>query len=248
MLGVAETQRLKLLAGKADRAPGPVERDHHSAFFVDVGDLAAGAVLWITDPGAPPVRPTKDVDVVVEVTTRSAFHAFEERLRSLRFSEDQTDGIMCRWSHRDSDLILDAMPANPVILAFENRWQALAIPHAIERQLPSGAKIRAAPPTYLLATKIEAFKGRGEGDFLASRDLADIIALVDGRAELVGEVAEAPPDLRAYLSDELAILLAHPRFPEGVSAALRPDAASQARADAIVLPRLRQMSRDAPGG
>jgi len=197
----------------------------------------ASVALWITDPGAPPVRPTKDIDVVVEVTTRSAFHAFEERLRSLRFNEDQTDGIMCRWRHRDNDLILDAMPANPAILGFENRWQALAIPHAIERQLPSRAKIRAAPPTYLLATKMEAFKGRSEGDFLASRDLADIIALVDGRAELVGELAEAPPDLRAYLTDELAILLAHPRFAEGVSAALRSDAASQARADAVVLPR-----------
>jgi hypothetical protein len=207
----------------------------------------ASVALWITDPAAPPIRPTKDVDVVVEVTTRSAFHAFEGRLRSLRFGEDQIDGVICRWRHRDSGLILDAMPADPALLGFENRWQGAAIPHAIKRELPSGAKIRAAPPTYLLATKIEAFKGRGEGDFMASRDLADIIALVDGREELVAEVAEAPPELRAYLTDELALLLAHPRFPEGVSAALRPDAASQARADAVVLPRLRQMSRQAPG-
>ena len=27
----------------------------------------ASIVLWITDRGAPPIRPTKDVDVVVEV-------------------------------------------------------------------------------------------------------------------------------------------------------------------------------------
>jgi hypothetical protein len=57
----------------------------------------ATLVLWITDPGAPPVRPTKDVDVVVEVTSRTAFHAFEERLRLLRFEPDQEDGIICRW-------------------------------------------------------------------------------------------------------------------------------------------------------
>ena len=37
----------------------------------------ATVTLWITDPGAPPARPTKDVDVVVEVATRSAFHDFE---------------------------------------------------------------------------------------------------------------------------------------------------------------------------
>ncbi len=208
----------------------------------------ASVALWITDPGAPPVRPTKDVDVVVEVATRSAFHAFEERLRSLRFSEDQTDGIVCRWRHRDYDLILDAMPSNPGILGFENRWQGLSIPHAISRQLPSGANIRAAPPVFLLATKIEAFKGRGHGDFLASRDLADIIAPVDGRAELVDEAAGAPSDLRAYLTEEIAILVAELRFPEGVSASLRADAASQARADAVVLPRLRQMSGDVSTG
>ena len=180
----------------------------------------ASVTLWITDPGAPPARPTMDVDVVVEVTTRSAFYAFEERLRSLRFNEDQADGIICRWRHRDSGLILDAMPYDPSILGFANCWQAAAIPHAIERELPSGAKIRAAPPTYLLATKIDAFKGHGGEDFLASRDLGDIIALVDGRQELVDEVGDAAPELRAYLADELAFLLSHPRFPDGVFGAL----------------------------
>ncbi|HEV3046176.1 MAG TPA: hypothetical protein VGY13_02335 [Solirubrobacteraceae bacterium] len=49
----------------------------------------ASIVLWITDPAAPAPRPTKDVDVVVEVTSRAAFHTFEERLRSLGFKDDQ---------------------------------------------------------------------------------------------------------------------------------------------------------------
>ncbi|MGH2942386.1 MAG: hypothetical protein ACRDLN_06410 [Solirubrobacteraceae bacterium] len=59
----------------------------------------ATVVLWITDPGAPPVRPTKAVDVVVEVATRSAFHDFKARLRQRRFAEDQEDGVICRWRH-----------------------------------------------------------------------------------------------------------------------------------------------------
>jgi hypothetical protein len=78
--------------------------------------------LWITDPGAPPVHPTKDVDVVVEVATRRAFHDFEARLRERRFAEDQEDGVICRWRHAGG-LILDAMPSEPGILGFENRWQ-----------------------------------------------------------------------------------------------------------------------------
>lgn len=31
---------------------------------------AATLVLWITDPAAPEVRPTRDVDVIVEVFAR----------------------------------------------------------------------------------------------------------------------------------------------------------------------------------
>lgn len=200
----------------------------------------ATLTLWITDPGAPSLRPTKDVDVVVEVATRSAFHDFEARLRDRRFAEDQEDRVICRWHHR-SGLILDAMPSEPGILGFENRWQGAAIPHAIGRELPSGARIRAVSPPYLLATKLEAFKGRGDGDFLGSRDFADIIALVDAREELVNEVAHAPDDVRTYSAAELADLLDDPRFADGLFGALHPDAASQARAEAIVMPRLRAL-------
>lgn len=42
--------------------------------------------------------------------------------------------------------------------------------------------------TYLLATKLEAFKGRGNRDFLGSRDFDDVIVLVDGSEELVHEL------------------------------------------------------------
>lgn len=142
----------------------------------------ATVALWITDPAAPPVRPTKDVDVVAEVTTRRGFHEFEERLRAQGFAEDQDDGVMCRWRHAETGLILDAMPADAGLLGFDNRWQAAAIPYSVDRGLPSGAVIRAASAPYLVATKLEAFKGRGRGDLLGSRDFGDLIAIVDGRA------------------------------------------------------------------
>lgn len=80
----------------------------------------ATVTLWITDPAAQPPRPTKDVDVIVEVTTRGGFHAFEGRLRERGFREDQESGVICRWQHRDSGLILDAMPADASILGFQN--------------------------------------------------------------------------------------------------------------------------------
>jgi predicted nucleotidyltransferase len=134
------------------------------------------------------------------------------------------------------------MPARAEILGFENRWQAEALPHAVERELPSGVTIRAVSPPYLLATKLEAFKGRGRSDFLGSRSFADIVALLDGRAELPAEVAAAPVDVRRYLREEIRRLLDTARLLDGLAGAMRPDAASQQRIDSVVLPALRAIA------
>lgn len=194
--------------------------------------------LWITDPAAPDVRPTDDVDVIVEVATKTGFYAFEDKLRARGFSEDVMSGIICRWQHGSSSLVLDAVPADPSILGFSNRWFMESISHAVERSLPSGCTIRATSPPYLIATKVEAFRSRGKGDFLGSSDFADIITLVDGRAEIVEEIAGANKDVRTYLRGELSSLMSHPRFIEGVAGSLRSDETSQRRADLVVMPRI----------
>lgn len=213
-----------------------------------LGDLADEVVfvggatvsLWITDPGAPPPRPTKDVDVIVEVATRADYHAFEERLRRAGFRDDGQ--IICRWRHPQSGLILDAMPTDAELLGFENRWQREAFPHAEVVTLPSGTQIRAVSPAFMLATKLEAYTGRGSGDLLGSRDFADIVALVDGREELHGEVTAAPIELRSYVQATVSEVLSNPRLLDGVRAQLRPDGASQARAETVVVARLRAIA------
>jgi hypothetical protein len=129
--------------------------------------------------------------------------------------------VICRWRDHGG-LILDAMPSEPGILGFDNRWQGAAIPHAILRVLPSGATIRAVSPPYLLATKLVAFKGRGNRDFLGSRDFDDIIALVDGREELADEIAQAPVEVREYIASEPATSLKIPVSPTACSARSGP--------------------------
>jgi len=203
---------------------------------VFVGGATVG--LWITDPAAPEPRPTKDVDVVVEVSSRRRFAAFERRLRERGFREDHDSGVICRWRRPDSDLVLDAMPTDASILGFSNRWQTAAVPHAVARQLPSGTTIAAASPPYLVATKLEAFAGRGRADYVASRDFADVVSLFDGRAELVAELELAADDVRSYVASELARHRAHTRFLDGVYGGLPPDEASQARAELVVVPRI----------
>jgi hypothetical protein len=55
-----------------------------------------------------------------------------------------------------------------------------------------------------VATKLEAFKGRGGADFLGSHDLEDVVSVVDGREALSAEVRDAGMDLSAYVRREIA--------------------------------------------
>lgn len=79
---------------------------------------AATLVLWITDEGLPPLRPTADVDVVVEVTTLIEYNRFEARLRAAGFRDEGS--VLGRFLFGPNDLQLDAIPADASILGFKN--------------------------------------------------------------------------------------------------------------------------------
>ena len=68
------------------------------------------------------------------------------------------------------------------------------------------------------------------GDYLASHDLEDLMAVVNGRPELTDEMSNASPDVQNYVGAEFRELLDTPAFLEAVPGHLSPDDASQARA------------------
>lgn len=72
------------------------------------------------------------------------------------------------------------MPTDPSILGFSNRWYPQVVREADRRVLPSGTAIRLISAPLFLATKFEAFAGRGAGDLLESPDLEDIINVIGG--------------------------------------------------------------------
>jgi hypothetical protein len=162
--------------------------------------------LWVTESTAPPVRATDDVDVICDVTTRTGYYRLGERLRARGLHESRDEPVVCRWRHRDSGMAVDVMPVAEAVLGFTNDWYELAIQTATERKLPSGSVIRAAQPTAVSATKLAAWRGRGGGDMLASLDLHDVMALIDGRPALAGEFAGAEPQIRSFVVRELAAL------------------------------------------
>lgn len=189
--------------------------------------------LFITDPLLPAVRVTRDVDVITEAASRLDYHRIEEQLRAKGFAPDQRpDAPICRW--RSGEMVLDLMPADASILGFSNRWYGDALAGAQTRQLPSGREIRSLTSVHFLATKLEAFHGRGQGDYWLSHDMEDIICVVDGRAEIVTEVAAASAPLGQYLRAQFTALLADRSFIEAISGFLPGDGVNQARVPRII--------------
>lgn len=207
--------------------------------FVFVGGCATGMLL--TDVAAAPVRATQDVDVIVEVLTLADYHALERELERAGFAHDRSpDAPVCRWVV--ANCLLDVMPTDERILGFANRWFGEAIRTAALVRLPSGEAIRLVTPPMFLATKLEAFRTRGRGDFRASHDLEDIVTVVDGRPELPREVLASAPSVRTYLASEIGTLLQNAAFIQALPGHLPGDEASQARAP-LIRDRFREISR-----
>ena len=61
----------------------------------------AVAELYVSDPAATDIRPTMDVDCVVELASYKGFNELCELLRKKGFQNDQTPGApICRWIYQ----------------------------------------------------------------------------------------------------------------------------------------------------
>jgi hypothetical protein len=226
--------------------------------IVFLGGCATG--FLITDPAAAPIRSTLDVDVITELAAASDCDRYaadadaliaaasyaellkvEGQIRKLGFRESQEkDAPRCRWV--SDDLILDLMPTDPAILGFSNRWYRPALQNSQKMRIGEH-EIRLVTAPYFLATKLEAFHGRGKNDYQMSHDLEDIVTVIDGRPELAGEVSAAAAELRNYLRDEFRKLLAVSAFRDALYGHLLPDAASQQRVP-LIIRRIQRMIED----
>jgi hypothetical protein len=176
----------------------PVLNEH-----VFVGGCTTG--VFITDRAASGIRPTKDVDAIVDVTSYAEYAALSERLRAVGLTQDASEEApLCRWRH--GNVIVDVMPTDASVLGFSNRWYPMAIDTAQRLEI-AGHTVRIVTPALFIATKLEAFHGRGGNDVFSSHDLEDIVAVVDGRPEIVSDVAAADEQVRTFISTEIRSLL-----------------------------------------
>jgi predicted nucleotidyltransferase len=199
--------------------------------MVFVGGCATG--LLISDAAAPPIRVTRDVDAIIQVLSRADYYKLADRLRNKGFSEDYSDGApLCRWVN--GVVVLDVMPTDESIMGFGNRWYKAAAETAGRVVLPSGREVLMITAPYFIMTKLDAFDSRGNGDYLMSHDMEDIVAVLDGRPEVADEIKNSKADLQSALANRFSRLLQDARFVEAVPGHLPPEFISHARVPAIM--------------
>ena len=202
--------------------------------LVFVGGCATGLLLTI--PAAADVRPTEDVDAIIEVASLAGYHAMQPLLAERGFKQtmaDNTPPFRWFWNRMQLDLV----PVDERVLGFANRWYRPGFATAVTTEIAPGLSLRHLNAPHFLATKFEAFNDRGGRDVYLSHDLEDIITVIDGRAELADEVAQAEASVRQHVVEQTKALLAHPEMANAL-----PGIVAQPIRAGVVLERLQHIA------
>lgn len=196
--------------------------------------------LLITDPAAAPVRATQDVDAIVGILSLTEYLQLGEALRDKGFSQTLVGGEPpYRWTF--AGMKLDLMPTDASVLGFSNRWYESALQTATPVMLGEELSIRLVAPPYFIATKLEAFRDRGRGDYLPSHDLEDVICVVDGRPELIAEVERSEHSVKSYIASAFTAFLRDADFLNALPGLVIEG--SPTGRTSVVLRRLREMAQ-----
>jgi len=190
-------------------APG---LDHLLDKVVFVGGAVTS--LYCDDPAAERIRPTIDVDIIIEIYSNKEYNELEEQLRKIGFAHDiRPEAPICRKIY--NGITVDIMPTDASILGFTNRWYSKGIKRPDKIVLPSGIEISILSLSYFIASKIEAFLHRGNNDYIFSNDMEDIITVLDGRLKL-SDLDASDHTVKNYLKQQFKKMLNDIRFIESI--------------------------------
>ena len=202
---------------------------------VFVGGCATG--LLIDDANLMDVRPTEDVDAIVEVASLAAYHRLAEGLMDRGFKQtmaDNTPPFRWYWNRMQLDLV----PLDEKVLGFANPWYRVGFEAALTVDMAGGLRLKHLSAPHFLATKFEAFKDRGHNDVYMSHDLEDIMTVMEGRRSVVQEMAAAHEAVRKHVGQSVEALLGMPTFRNAL-----PGLLSDPEREPAVKARLMQIAR-----
>jgi predicted nucleotidyltransferase len=176
-----------------------------------VGGATVG--LYINDPAADDVRPTKDVDISLSVANFAKLEEMREKLKRKGFRQTAEDDVICRF--RYNEIKLDVMNTRAIGWAPANPWFAPGF-DSKEIVTVEGQNIYVMPVYYFLASKFTAFNERGNNEPRTSHDFEDIIYIFDNRTDLVEQVLKAPDDVKIFLKKEIGIIIQDTRKQEAI--------------------------------
>lgn len=160
------------------------------------------------------VRPTDDVDVIIEILNYPDRVNLEEKLRATGFNPDIDSGITCRYIFQG--IIVDILPTNEPSIGFNNKWYSEGFENAVDYVIDEKFTVKILSAPYFIATKFEAFKSRGKNDGRTSEDFEDIIYVLENRESIWEEMNNSSADIKNYLRREFQNLLNNPSYFEWI--------------------------------
>lgn len=124
--------------------------------------------------------------------------------------------VICRY--KIHGIIVDIIPTNDSSVGFNNKWYPDGFNQAVDYQIDEQCTIKILSAPYFLATKFEAFKGRGNNDGRMSQDFEDIIYVLENRATIWEEIINSNEEVKNYLRGEFRNLLLNPNHSEWIDA------------------------------
>lgn len=203
--------------------------------FIYVG----GAVisLYVTDEGAEPPRPTKDIDISVQVSSYGQMDEMRKKLALKKIYPAPSEKVMYRFAHQG--ILIDFIPYEDTALGPTNSWLKTGFEKAYPVNIGQ-LEINILPVSLFLATKWEAYKSRGD-DPRTSHDFEDVIYILDNNKEVVEDFHNADNKVQVFLKEMSSEILNHPSRKEIIECHINPFTVDKRRD--IVIDKLNEISK-----
>ena len=178
---------------------------------VYVGGATVG--LYVNDPAADDVRPTKDVDISLSIASLFELENIREYLSEKGFIQTADDDVICRF--RYNDIKVDVMNTRDIGWAPANPWffPGFMLKETVDID---GQTIQILPLPHFLASKFTAYYNRGNNEPRTSHDFEDVVYILDNRLDLEEQIISSPMDVKAFLKSEFESILSNKMKQEAI--------------------------------